>query len=101
VSSGCPLALGPEDTVIVDDDLNATKIVTTDQLLLSGRQICAAIYLHSKVVKGGRVVGRTMFEPITTVVDGQIAEMSGQKTLRISFQADTATAPSAATLSPS
>jgi len=89
VSAGCPVALGPEDAVVVDDDLNATKIVTTDPLLVSGRQVCAAIYLHSKVVKGGRVIGRTMFEPITTVVDSRITEMSGQKTLRISFQADT------------
>jgi hypothetical protein len=89
VSAGCPVALGPEDAVLVDDDLNATKVVTTDPLLVSGRQVCAAIYLHSKVVKGGRVIGRTMFEPITTVVDGRITEMSGQKTLRISFQADT------------
>jgi uncharacterized protein DUF6963 len=89
VSAGCPVALGPEDAVLVDDDLSATKVVTTDPLLVSGRQVCAAIYLHSKVVKGGRVIGRTMFEPITSVVDGRITEMSGQKTLRISFQADT------------
>ncbi len=88
VSAGCPVVLGPEDAVVVDDDLNATRVVTTDPLLVSGRQVCAAIYLHSKVVKGGRVIGRTMFEPITTVVDGKITEMSGQKVLRISFQAE-------------
>ena len=39
VSAGCPVVLGPEDAVVVDDNLNATKIVTTDPLLVSGRQV--------------------------------------------------------------
>jgi hypothetical protein len=87
IEAGVPLELGIENAVHCGADLVATRIVTTDPILAQGRHACAAIYLGSAVYRDGTLVGRTMFEPITTVEDGRITEMSGQATMRMSFRA--------------
>lgn len=80
-----PLSLGDENAVHCDASLAATSITTTDPLLVSGRQVCAAIYLQSAVYRDGELLGHTMFEPIATVEDGRIVELSGQQSLKMSF----------------
>jgi hypothetical protein len=87
VPAGIPLELADEDAVHCGEDLVATRITTTDPVLVSGRQIGAAIYLYSTVYRGSQALGRTLFEPIVTVEDGKILEMSGQSALRMSYRA--------------
>lgn len=87
IEAGVPLELGDENAVYCDRGLLATRVVTTDPIIVKGRHACAGIYLHSKVYRDGELLGLTMFEPITTAVDGRIAEMSGQKTMRMSYRA--------------
>jgi hypothetical protein len=87
IEAGVLLELGQENAVHCGPDLVATRIVTTDPILTQGRHACAAIYLGSAVYRESTLIGRTMFEPITTVEDGRITEMSGQATIRMSFRA--------------
>lgn len=86
IPAGIPLELGKDNAVHCTDDLVATKVVTTDPLMVEGRQVCAAIYLHSMIYCAGAPLGVTLFEPIVTVEDGTIIEMSGQKEVRMSFR---------------
>lgn len=86
IEAGVPLELGQENAVHCGADLVATRIITTDPILAQGRHACAAIYLGSAVYRDGTLIGRTIFEPITTVEDGRITEMSGQATIRMSFR---------------
>jgi hypothetical protein len=86
IGAGVPLEVGKENAVHCGADLVATRIVTTDPILAKGRHACAAIYIGSAVYSAGALVGRTMFEPITTVENGRIMEMSGQATMRMSFR---------------
>ena len=87
INAGIPLLLGAESAVHCDGQMIAQRIVTTDPTIISGRHVCAGIYLDSTVYIEGAAVGRTMFEPIVTVIDGKCTEMSGQKTLRMSYRA--------------
>jgi Domain of unknown function (DUF6963) len=86
ILAGVPLELGAESAVHCDEALVARRVVTTDPIIVKGHHACAGIYLHSRVFREGEFLGLTMFEPITTVVDGKIIELSGQKTLRMSFR---------------
>lgn len=87
IKAGVPLAAGRENAVHCDRNLVALRVETTDVALTRGRHACAGIYLHSAVYRDGEPVGLTMFEPITTVIDGKITEMSGQASLRMSYRA--------------
>jgi hypothetical protein len=87
IDAGIPVVLGDENAVHCDAALVARRVVTTDPIIVTGQHACAAIYLHSRVYRDGELLGFTMFEPITTVVDGTIVEMSGQKSLRMSYGA--------------
>jgi hypothetical protein len=85
VNAGTPFILGEENAVLCDHNLIATKLLTTDPVLVSGRHICVAIYIHSAVYSDGKYLGKTMFEPISVVEDGRLIEMSGQKKVKMSF----------------
>ncbi len=87
VEAGVPLVVGKENAVHCNASLVATRVETTDPVLGAGRHACAGIYLDSAVYRDGTLIGLTMFEPITTVEDGRITEMSGQKSMRMSFRA--------------
>ena len=87
IPAGVPLLLGAENAVHCGADGVATQVTTTDPMMVKGRQIGAAIYLHSRVYRGDEVLGLTMFEPIVTVEDGIITEMSGQQSIRMSYLA--------------
>jgi hypothetical protein len=87
INAGVPLVVGKESAVHCNADLVATKVVTTDPILGSGRHACAGIYIASAVYRDQTLLGYTMFEPITTVDNGRITEMSGQKSVRMSYRA--------------
>jgi len=85
--SGIPVLHGSEHAVHCDAGGEAVRVTTTDALMIQGRQVGAAVYLHSAVYREGELLGHTCFEPIITVVDGIIETMSGQQRLQMSYQA--------------
>lgn len=85
IEAGVPVELGEENAVYCDDDLVAQRVVTTDPVLIKGRQVAAGIYLHSRVYRRDEVIGLTGFEPIVTIDNGTIVEMSGQERIRMSY----------------
>lgn len=85
IPAGIPVILGKENTVVVDPAGMATQVFTTDPLLVHGEHIGSAIYLHSIVQQGDRTLGKTLFEPICTVKDAHLVEMSGQRLIRMSY----------------
>lgn len=93
IAAGVPVVLGEENAVHCDEDLVATMVMTTDPVMVAGRQIGAAIYLHSRVYRRSEFLGVTTFEPIVTVEDGTIREMSGQESIRMSFLREAGTRP--------
>jgi hypothetical protein len=85
IEAGVPLVLGEENAVHCGKELRAQRVVTTDPTIVKGRHACAGIYLHSKVYSDDKLIGLTMFEPITAVEDGTITEMSGQSVMRMNY----------------
>lgn len=86
VCAGTPVEAGKQDAVIVDDSLVATKIVTTDSRIVNGGWNCAAVYLGSKVIRRGKILGTTTAEPNMLVEGGKLSSMSGQIEIRIGFR---------------
>lgn len=87
IPAGITVTLADENAVLCGDDLVATKVTTTDPIMVEGRQVGAAVYLHSRVYRADQLLGLTMFEPIVTVEDGVIVELSGQRAVRMSYLA--------------
>jgi hypothetical protein len=87
VHAGTKVVLGPMNALRCDENLIATECVTTDPLIVHGHHVCAAIYLHSVVYRGEQRIGVTTVEPITTVENGRITQLSGQKSVRLSYTA--------------
>ena len=85
VRAGTPLAGGDAHRVILGPDGVATLVETTDPLILSGRHVCAAIYLGALVVREGTLLGRTVMEPNVLVEDGRILRLSGKDEVRIPY----------------
>jgi hypothetical protein len=88
VESGVPLALGDRNTVEVDAHGVAQRVMVTTPLFLTGRHVCAAIYLGAEVRREGTLLGRTMMEPNVLVEDSRILLMSGQAVFSIPYSAD-------------
>lgn len=85
VRAGTPLVGGDAHRLILGPDGAATRIETADRRILSGRHVCAAIYLGAAVVKEGTLLGRTVMEPNVVVEDGRILRLSGQDEVRIPY----------------
>jgi hypothetical protein len=85
LSAGIPIVYGEVDAVEVDEQGVALQVVTSDRTFTDRERSGVGIYLHSLVRQQGRVIGKTLFEPICLVRDGKILEMSGQTSLRMSF----------------
>lgn len=83
---GTELAMGPENAVHCDAEGRSQRITTTDPAVGERGELGAAVYLASAVYVGGQLVGRTMFEPITTIADGRITAFSGKDSLRMSYR---------------
>jgi hypothetical protein len=84
--SGIPVTFGAEDKLLVDAGMNVVEVQTTDPRLIAGTWNCAAVYLGSKVLCDGAVLGTTAVEPNIVVEEGQTLTMSGQEEVRIGFR---------------
>jgi hypothetical protein len=74
------------NAVMVNKDLVAYKIITTDASILSGRHNCAAIYLNSVVMQEDQELGRIIFEPYTLVANTRVVSLNGQESLSLGFR---------------
>lgn len=86
ILAGTPIGMGDENAVICDEGGSAVRVTTTDPAIGIRGELGAAIYLDSAVYLGDRLVGRTMFEPITTIEGGRLVALSGKDELRISYR---------------
>ncbi len=85
ITAGVPIIYGEVDAVDINDQGDAIRVVTSDRTFTDRERSGVGIYLHSQVREGGRVLGKTLFEPICLVRAGRILTMSGQTTLRMSY----------------
>lgn len=85
VSAGTPIVYGEVDAVEVDGEGVALRVVTSDRTFTDRERSGVGIYLHSRVRHRGRVLGKTLFEPVCVVRDGYLLTLSGQTMLRISY----------------
>lgn len=85
VKAGMPVILGPEALIEVDANSVATRLVTTDPLVMKGAHLCAPIYAGSPVYRGGRIIGYSRLEPIVELRDGLIVSLIGQASMRIDY----------------
>lgn len=85
LSVGIPIVYGEGDAVDIDEQGVAIKVVTSDRTFTDRARSGVGIYLHSLVRQNGRVLGKTLVEPICTVSDGRLLTLSGQTTLRMSY----------------
>ncbi|MBM3517007.1 MAG: hypothetical protein FJX56_03785 [Alphaproteobacteria bacterium] len=86
IDAGVPIVLGSESAVECDASGRAIRVVSTDPTIVRDAAVGAGIYLASLVTIAGKPVGRTMFEPIATIRDKRIVDLSGQKSLRMSYR---------------
>lgn len=84
--AGTPIGMGEENAVFCDADGRSLRVTTTDPAVGVRGDLGAAVYLASAVYLGDRQVGRTMFEPITTIEAGKIVAFSGKDALRMSYR---------------
>ena len=86
IEAGTPIGMGPENAVHCDPSGIAQRVTTTDPAIGERGELGAAIYLASAVYVGDELVGRTTFEPITSIENGRFFELSGKSTLRMSYR---------------
>ena len=86
IDAGTPIGMGPENAVHCDPAGVAERVTTTDPAIGERGELGAAIYLASAVYIGGELVGRTTFEPITSIENGRLAVLSGKASLRMSYR---------------
>ena len=86
IEAGTPIGMGPENAVHCDPSGVAERVTTTDPAIGERGELGAAIYLASAVYVGGDLVGRTTFEPITSIENGRFAVLSGKASLRVSYR---------------
>ena len=86
IEAGTAIGMGPENAVYCDRDGRAERVTTTDPAIGERGELGAAIYLASAVYVGGELVGRTTFEPITSIENGRFSELSGKSSLRMSYR---------------
>ncbi|MCY4451461.1 MAG: hypothetical protein OXC01_05885 [Immundisolibacterales bacterium] len=86
IEAGTLIEMGPENAVHCDPAGVAERVTTTDPAIGERGELGAAIYLASAVYIGGELVGRTTFEPITSIENGRFAVLSGKTSLRMSYR---------------
>jgi hypothetical protein len=86
VNAGIPVLPGKETAIVCDANGVATHLTTTESASLTGRRICTGIYLGSAVYVGGKLIGNTMLETMTTFNDGRLVEMSGQTSVPFGYR---------------
>ena len=86
IEAGTPIEMGSENAVHCNSTGAAERVTTTDPAIGVRGELGAAIYLASAVYVGGELVGRTTFEPITSIKNGRFAILSGKSSLRMSYR---------------
>ncbi len=86
ISAGVPVVYGPEDMIYVDEKLVVSRVFTPDKTLLTGKRAGIVPYMSSKVVQGGKVIGRLTLEALTVLDDGIIKELDGQPSVKLSLK---------------
>jgi hypothetical protein len=86
LTAGTPIGMGNENAVFCDAEGRSLRVTTTDPSVGLRGELGAAIYLGSAVYLADRSVGRTIFEPITTIETGKIIAFSGKSALRMSYR---------------
>jgi hypothetical protein len=86
VNKDTPIEFGKVDAVIVDQEMVARKIITSDVHILQGRHSCAAIYLNARVIQEDQELGHILFEPYTVVDNAKIVSLNGQESLSVGFR---------------
>ena len=86
IEAGTPIEMGSENAVHCNSSGVAERVTTTDPAIGVRGELGAAIYLASAVYVGGGLVGRTTFEPITSIENGRFAILSGKSSLRMSYR---------------
>ncbi|MGI9037466.1 MAG: DUF6963 family protein [Gemmatimonadota bacterium] len=83
VRTGLVVELGAENMVEVNDQLEVTRVTTTEAGYLEGREWAVIPYISSRVVQDGRTIGYTINEPLTELEDGRIESLSTQNEVRL------------------
>lgn len=86
VKSGLKLVRGRENSVEVNDDLEAVLITTTEERYLTGRHWAAIPYILSRVVKNGETLGFTEMELLGRLENGVIKSLSFQESAGVRFR---------------
>jgi hypothetical protein len=88
VNAGMAITLGPEAMIEVDASSVATRLVTTDPLVMTGTHICAPIYAGSPIYRASRIIVYSHLEPIIEFKDARIVSLIGQASLRIDYTSE-------------
>lgn len=78
VVSGLEVVGGAENLVEVDSTGTVTRIVSNQNLTRQGEEFVVVPYIHSRVMRAGRLLGYTVNEPLARVVDGVVQSVSFQ-----------------------
>lgn len=86
IPSGVRVEPGRSNRVEVDADLVATKILVDREEHVMGQRWAVVPYLHSPVFQNGDLIGYTINEPLTELLDGVIKSLSYQDSATISVR---------------
>lgn len=86
LAAGTEIGMGEENAVFCDAAGRSLRVTTTDPSVGIRGELGAAVYLASMVYLDGKPVGRTAFEPITTIENSRIVRFSGKDELRMSYR---------------
>lgn len=86
VRAGVPVVAGTMHRVELDARGEVVEIETSDHRIVQGRHNCAAIYLGSRVMREGRLLGTTILEPNVVVGDGLIITLNGRDCMEIGYR---------------
>lgn len=88
IHAGIPVEAGKQAAVLVDADLQAVRVVTTDPDLLLNVQGGSALYIGAAVLRDGQRIGTLIEESYVLLEDGIIRSLSGQQSLWLGFRRD-------------
>lgn len=84
--AGTPIGMGAENALLCDRAGRVIRLTTTDPAVGERGELGAAVYLASAVYLGDELVGRTVFEPITSIENGRLTAFSGKDEIRIAYR---------------
>ncbi|MEZ5934146.1 MAG: hypothetical protein R3F54_19855 [Alphaproteobacteria bacterium] len=87
IAAGMPLALGDDNAVQVDAEGRALTITVTQASWLGPSRDGAVIDFAARVLRDGRLIGRTIAEPYSVVRGGRLLSLSGGDCVTIGVRA--------------